>query len=82
MHYLKVKLLHHSRFSLTSMAAVVDRQQLITVHAGGLAGLIKDVAAMIKTRNQPQIPSVMRFLGLLRRFKNCFIISIGDPLKQ
>lgn len=44
--------LHQGRLSQAALDKIVERQQPIMLHACGPAGLIKELSAMVKTRNQ------------------------------
>lgn len=55
--------LHHGRFSLAALDSLIDRQQPITVYACGPAGLIKDIAGMLKIRDQTEDKFYYEFFG-------------------
>lgn len=55
--------LHHGRFSSSSLAAVIERNQPMMLHACGPAGLIKDLATIVKDRAQPQDTFRYEFFG-------------------
>ncbi|HSG93447.1 MAG TPA: NO-inducible flavohemoprotein [Methylotenera sp.] len=55
--------LHEGRLSQAALDKIVERQQPMMLHACGPAGLIKELSAMIKTRNQPQDTFRYEFFG-------------------
>lgn len=55
--------LHHSRFSLAALDSLMDRQRPITVYACGPAALIKDIAVMLKVRDQADDKFYYEFFG-------------------
>ncbi|MEX0615206.1 MAG: NO-inducible flavohemoprotein, partial [Methylophaga sp.] len=55
--------LHQGRLTLADLDNMIERQQPMMLHACGPAGLIKELSAMIKTRNQPQDTFRYEFFG-------------------
>ena len=55
--------LHHGRFSLAALDSLIDRQQPVTIYACGPAALIKDIAGMLKIRDQASDKFYYEFFG-------------------
>lgn len=55
--------LHHGRFSLAALDSLIDRQQPVTIYACGPAALVKDIAGMLKIRDQASDKFYYEFFG-------------------